>query len=257
MECHNRKDIKKINDHQQRLYENYEKKSIENYLDKFSVVLEFYKAKQEINILDIGGASGYFAMGLYKYFNEKNCKIVVFDSTKYDTWSAFSDKIDFVESSVDNLGKYFLDETFDIVFANRVFHHFVRNTWKETIGGINKVIGTIYSKLKKDGYFCILDHFYNGFMFDKITSKIVYSLTSCNISVIKYICKKFGAESAGVGVCFLSKKMWKNILAKNDFKIKNLIENKKELKLKMHKKILLCARKINLDNVIICERQNI
>jgi hypothetical protein len=93
-------------------------------------------------------------------------------------------------------------------------------------------------------------------LYDKITSKIIYALTSCKIQQVAELCRKLGAESAGTGVCFLSKKMWLNLLLKNNYKINNLTENKKPLKLKIYKKIFLCIKKITLNNIIISEKEN-
>jgi ubiquinone/menaquinone biosynthesis C-methylase UbiE len=246
--------IKTINSRQKELYETYEEGSAKIYLDNYSSVLEKIKTKDEIKILDIGGASGHYAMELYNYLAEKKRKITVLDSAKYETWERYSKEIEFIEESVDNIENLFSENTFDIVFANRVFHHLVRGTWKETIDGIKKTTREIYQIVNNDGWLCITDHFYNGMMYDKSSSRIIYGLTSCPLSAVVKMCKKLGAESAGVGVCFLSRKTWITYLEDAGFKIEKINENKKELKLKLYKKILLCSKKITLDNIIICKK---
>lgn len=246
--------IKIINSHQKELYETYEEGSAKIYLDNYSYVLEKIKTKDEVKILDIGGASGHYAVELYNYLAGRKRKITVLDSAKYDTWEKYSTEIEFIEESADNIEKLFSENTFDIVFANRVFHHFVRGTWKETMKGIRETTREIYKVLNKDGWFCITDHFYNGMAYDKSSSRIIYGLTSCSLPVIVKVCKRLGAESAGVGVCFLSQKTWINYLEDAGFKIEKMNENKKELKLKLYKKLLLCSKKITLDNIIICKK---
>jgi ubiquinone/menaquinone biosynthesis C-methylase UbiE len=246
--------IKIINSHQKHLYEAYEETNSKIYMDNYSDVLERIKTKDDIRILDIGGAGGHFAAQLYKFLDGMKRKITVLDSTEYGAWETYSRDIEFIKESVDNIDKLFSENTFDIVFANKVFHHFVKGSWKGTINGIKESLRKIYKILKTDGLLCAADHFYNGMVYDEITSRIIYGLTSCSIPAVVKTCKKLGAESAGTGVCFLSKKMWIKYIGEGGFKIEEINEIGRELKLKLYKKILLCAKKITLGNVIICKK---
>jgi ubiquinone/menaquinone biosynthesis C-methylase UbiE len=245
--------IKLINSNQKILYESYEKRSIDYFFQKYDTIFTEIDCRKNVNILDIGGASGYFAMALYEKFLEKKCNIFVIDTTAYDTWQEFNDKINFVKISANNIKEIFKENTFDLIFANRVFHHFVLNSWNKTIKNMFEILDQMKFILKEDGYICINDHYYNGFLFDKITSLIIYILTSCSLSPVIKLCKKMGAESAGIGVCFLSRKMWCSLFNKiglNDIYKKD--GNK--LKLKWYKRVLLCAKEITLDNVMVLKR---
>jgi ubiquinone/menaquinone biosynthesis C-methylase UbiE len=218
--------------------------------------LEKIKQKEDIKILDIGGASGYFALALSNYFQGKNCEIIIVDNTRYNTWDEFGDRIKFIEESANNLQKIFSDNTFDLVFANRVFHHFVNRTWKETIFCIGGIMRQIHGILKHDGYFCITDHFYNGALFDTSSSKIIYTLTSCKIPLLAKIFRKIGANSVGVGVCFLSRKMWFDLLDKHEFRIDELYEGDKmhwHFFRKIIYRIFLFVKNSQEDNILICK----
>jgi SAM-dependent methyltransferase len=245
--------IKLINLNQKSLYETYEKRSIDLFFGKYDEIFKEADNWENLNILDIGGASGYFAMALYEKFLKNGCNIFVVDTTKYDTWEKFNGRINFVKISANNLKQTFKENTFDLIFANRVFHHFVLESWSKTIKGMFEIMDQIKFILKNKGYLCINDHFYNGFLLDKITSFLIYTLTSCKLLLITKLCKKMGAESAGIGVCFLSEKMWYNLFSKIEFKVKYQ-KRGSELKLKWYKKILLCVRDITLDNVIILKK---
>jgi ubiquinone/menaquinone biosynthesis C-methylase UbiE len=118
-------------------------------------MFEKIKERKNIKILDIGGGSGYFAMAMYEKFYKNNCEIFVIDTTKYNTWEQNSDKIKFIENSANNLKILFESNTFDIIFANRVFHHFIQNTWEKSIEGMFGIMEQITFVLKEDGYFCI------------------------------------------------------------------------------------------------------
>ena len=245
-----------INDHQKREYEEYEKNTADNLSKQYSELLEKIKQKKEIKILDIGGASGYFSSALYNYFAAKNCEIIVLDNTCYDTWGEFGNKIKFIEDTANNLEKIFSAGTFDLVFANRVFHHFVKTNWEKTIINIADIMRQISKILKKDGYFCITDYFYDGALFDTSSSKIIYALTSCKIPVLVKIFRKIESKSAGIGVCFLSRNMWLNLLNKNGYIVDTLYEGHKvswKLARMIIYKIFLLIRNSQEDIIIICK----
>jgi ubiquinone/menaquinone biosynthesis C-methylase UbiE len=207
--------------------------------------------RKNLKILDIGGASGNFALSLSEFFSNIKCEIFVVDTTQYETWMQYKNKINFIEGSANKLTTIFREEKFDLIFANRVFHHFINRTWEKTIHGMIEIMKQIFTLLKQDGVFCINDHFYNGLFYDKATSKIIYMLTSCTLQPIVKLCKKLGAESAGVGACFLSKKMWITILTNTGFIIDRIMESEKAFKVNKIKKICLCNKSIVLDNIIL------
>jgi hypothetical protein len=123
------------------------------------------------------------------------------------------------------LDKLFEKETFDIVFAKYVFHHFIRKSWKSSIEGMKSIIKQINYILKENSYLCIVDSFYNGFLGDTSASKAIYTFTTCKIPILINIFKKLGSHSAGGGgVCFLSKKIWLDIISYGGFLIDELEE---------------------------------
>jgi ubiquinone/menaquinone biosynthesis C-methylase UbiE len=247
-----------INEHQKSKYGNCEKGDAENLIIKYEFVLEKVKSNTEINILDIGGASGHFAVGLYNYFYGKNCKITVIDATQYDTREEYSDKIIFRKESVNNLNRLYTNEYFDLIFVNRAFHHFVATTWDETIRNITDIMRQISILIKKDGYLCIADHFYNGLFFDVSASKMIYKLTSCKIPLIVKIFRSIDANSAGVGVCFLSKIMWYKIFEKNNLDVIYIKEGhrlkRNGLKMLIYR-ICLLIKDTQLNTIIVLKRR--
>ena len=243
-----------INKHQQQYYENIDKSYSVRLLKKFHDVLKKMENRHCIKILDIGGGSGYFSSLVYEYFFDMNidCEVFVIDTIKYDTWrnKIFHGKITFIEVSAERLSQVFEKETFDIVFAKYVFHHFVKDTWKKSIDCMTSIIMQIKYIIKKDSYLCIVDQFYNGLLGDTSASRMIYRFTSCRKSFFVKIFKNMGAQSAGVGVCFLSKKMWyKLFLAANFFVEK--IEEPLPRKMKWYMHIGLLLRTWNDGCVII------
>jgi len=248
-------DIKHINEYQKIQYEKLEKDMHKGLLSRFEPYLSKYKNSNSIKILDIGGASGYFAMEIKEYFANEDCEVTVVDNTAFDTWAGFSNRITFIQSSADKLDSIFDENTFDLIFVNRLFHHLVRENWKKTIEGISSIMGKIHKILKPDGQLCITDHFYDGLVFDEICSKVIYMISSSTFSPILKICKKFGSLSAGVGVCFLSYKMWVKLLNENNLQIDKLDLTNNEFITAIYKKILLLNSKNTLDNIIIAKKK--
>jgi len=247
-------EIKKINAFQEQYYEDIDKMASDWLLKRFEPTLRKFNGNGTIKVLDVGGGSGFFSMKIREYFSENNCEIYVLDTTKYKTWNEFSEKVTFIEDSAENIEKTFEDNKFDIVFAKYVFHHFVKNTWKDSIKSMEYIIGQINKVLKNNGRLCIVDQFYNGYPLDSNASKMIYMFTTCKFPLFPKIFKRLGAQSAGVGVCFLSKKMWLKLLSNNGFGIETL-EEPVPTKRKWYEHIGLLLKTWNDGCMIIANKQ--
>jgi len=232
--------MKTINAHQQKYYEDVDKELSEHFLDMFSGILEKVKKRETIKILDIGGGSGYFSNLVHEYFSDINCEIYVIDTTRYDTWTELSDKITFIEGSAEDIDKLFEAETFDIVFAKFVFHHFVKNTWTGSVKCMKSVMPQIKTVLKKDSYLCMVEELFDGFFGSTSASRMIYFFTTVKIPFLARFFKNMGAQSAGVGVCFLSKKMLYKLFKDSNLEIEESKETPvREMKWYMHVGLLL------------------
>ena len=243
--------MQEINAHQRTLYEKYDFEGSRRYLDKYCKHLACFTHRKALKILDIGGASGYFAWILKEHFQNAQVEVYVLDSSQYDSWAedALGKDIHFICASVENISTLFRENTFDIIFANRVFHHFIDKSWKKSLQGMEASLVAISKILKEDGMLCIMDHFYNGIVVDPAASFIIYSLTSVKNSFFARIIKKLGAMTAGVGVCFLSEKMWMKKVTSAGFEILN-VERSACDKLKFLKKVALLCKSVSRNNII-------
>lgn len=185
-----------------------------------------------------------------------NIEAYVLDSARYQQWDdePFKSTVHYVCNSVENLLEIFEKETFDIVFANRVFHHFVDKTYKKTLSGMQRAMAAISIILKKDGILCIQDEFCDGFLFDGATSWIIYHLTRIKNPTLSSIFLKMGAMSAGVGVCFLSEKMWTDFLSQGGLHVTE-IKQSNIYKLRNIMKVCLMNKRHTRDNYIYAVRQ--
>lgn len=247
--------MEKINSHQQSLYERWASGGSTEHVQRFAKYLDRYRNKAELRILDIGGATGDFAYGIKRYFGDIDIQVSVIDPTEYSTWSPekLGNEIQFICDSSENIEKLFMPQSFDLVFANRVIHHFVQPGWRRSLQGIENVMRSVNTILKDDGLFCIMDHFYNGCFFDCSSSFLVHSFTSIKNPTIAGWVKKMGAESAGVGTCFLSEKMWMDKLNKTGFDIRH-IEKTQPDKMTLAKAVLM-FKSASRDNIIIAAKK--
>lgn len=252
--------MRNINGHQKSVYAEYERQGSERYFKRYEAYLSAFKDRDTLRILDIGGASGYFAMQLKSHFQNKNVEIYVLDITEYDTWrqAEFGRDIHFVCDSVENIGTIFQKNFFDMIFANRVFHHFVDESWKKTLAGMETSMKLIRQLLRRDGVFFVMDHFYDGLICDAATSFLIYHATSIKLPLLAGLVKKLGADTAGVGVCFQSEKMWTERIQKCGFRL-NQIERSPCDKVRFLKRLLLLIKKARRNNVICavpnCEKE--
>lgn len=145
--------------------------------------------------------------------------------------------------------RLFEENTFDLVFANRVFHHFVEKRYKQTLEGMDKALFAIARILKPEGMLCIMDHFYDGLIFDGAASRLIYGYTSIRNPVLASIVKKLGAMTAGVGVCFQSEKMWIRRVEKN-FTIRELQRMPCD-RLSLLKRIGLLCKQMRRNNILL------
>jgi SAM-dependent methyltransferase len=245
----------KINANQKAKYAEYELRNKDTFCLSFDAVLAKVSDRQNIKILDIGGASGYFAQALATRFSGNACSVFVVDTTRYDTWND-SGGVNFIEASADELAALFEEGTFDLIFANRVIHHLVKASWGKSLLSIEHVMRQMAQLLNSDGYLCITDHFYNGALFDSAASRIIFALTSCGFPPVASLCRKLGAESAGVGVCFLSKRLWEYMfgMSKLQLEIFNAgwIVNHKR-----YKRFFLFIKSCVHDNIMILSKCDI
>jgi ubiquinone/menaquinone biosynthesis C-methylase UbiE len=147
----------------------------------------------------------------------------------------------------------FEEKTFDYIFCNLVFHHLLGEDFKSSEKIRETVLTKIGKVLKDDGHVGIIEIFNDGFIVDSISCRILYNLTSMTNPVMVKIFRILGSYSAGVGVCMLSKKMWKRLIGKCNLKIVQEIDSP-PAKLNIIKKIGLLNKRYSEHNLMVLEK---
>jgi SAM-dependent methyltransferase len=170
--------------------------------------------KGKFRFLDIGGGNGLFADKLL--LNYPNSEGTVLDNSELliQKNKVNSRKV-LICDSVESLS--LLNQKYDIIFFNWLLHHLVGNSYTESKNNILSALNSAVPLLSEYGRISIYENMYDGLILDSLPSSLIYNLTSNR--AIAQITRKMGANTAGVGVCFLSKNQWISTLKKTDLEL--------------------------------------
>ena len=188
--------------------------AVVNQIDK-------YFATGRFTFLDIGGGNGVFTDRILKHYPQSEAILLDNAPNLIEINTQHSRKT-IIMDSVENLENYLSNYKIDIVFINWVLHHLVSNSYKKTRSNIVNTL-SIIKRDKQIKYLAVFENMYNGIVFDSLPSRLIYQITS--LQSIKLLARKMGANTAGIGVSFLSKKMWMelfgNIFGKTNIDVKD------------------------------------
>ena len=105
-----------------------------------------------------------------------------------------------------------LDENigqFDVITINWVLHHLVAGRYAETRTCQIDALRNLKRLMKPGAYLLAFENIYEGQIIDEGPSRIIHGLTASKI--LASLTARLGANTAGVGVCFHSKKGWQKI----------------------------------------------
>ena len=177
----------------------------------------------DFSFLDIGGGNGKFADKILHYY-PKSVGTVMDNSQLLLNKNELNNTKKLIYDSVENLNKY--KEKYDLVSLNWLLHHLVGTSYNETRKNIIRTLNNVKHLLTDSGRVCIWENIYNGIIFDALPSHIIFSLTSSQL--LTPFTKKMGANTAGIGVCFLSNKQWMFDLEQLNFKLLEYTEIDKQ-----------------------------
>ena len=164
----------------------------------------------KFTFLDIGGGNGVFSDRIINHYPLSEA-IILDNAPNLIEINIQHPRKTIIMDSVENLENYLNTYNVDIVFINWVLHHLVSDSYKKTRNNIVNTLKIIKNN-KHIKYVSIFENMYNGIIFDSLPSKLIFHITS--FKFIKHFARKMGANTAGVGVSFLSKKMWIKLLSK-------------------------------------------
>jgi SAM-dependent methyltransferase len=104
-------------------------------------------------------------------------------------------------------------DRFDLIMFNWVLHHLVEKaSYRKTRRNIDAALADAKALLAPQGRISVFENAYQGWVFHWAPGRIVYHMTSSRL--LAPLARRGGANTAGVGVCFLSRKQWLDTFAK-------------------------------------------
>lgn len=173
----------------------------------------------EFHCLDVGGGAGRFGDLILDAY--PHSQVTILDNSDYLLrQNSQSSRKTTIHADAFEVNKVFQnkDHSFDIVILNHVIHHFIGDSYAETISIQKDILAKIFMGLPDKSYVFIVENAYNGVYFNDLPGKIIYKLTSLKNFVTPLV-KRLGANTAGTGVCFHSNKFWENLFLEIGFKI--------------------------------------
>lgn len=164
----------------------------------------------DFSFLDVGGGNGVFADQILERFPKARGTLLDNSYTLLDRNKPNVRKR-LVYGSAMDLEKTFKDQTFDLIFFNWILHHLVADSYGKSVDNIRACLMAAQGITSARGYISVYENMYNGWLISNVPGRLVFFLTS-NERLAPLV-RKFGANTAGVGVCFLSKNAWGKLLA--------------------------------------------
>ncbi len=183
-------------DRQEHLWPSY-------WQDLAALVAQHFGARPFLH-LDAGGGNGALADRLLAQFSR--CASIVMDSAplllarnqphpRKRTWCA----------AVERLAE-FPEKRFDLITANCLLHHLVRGSYHATRAYQRGILRTLAGSLRPGGRLFVCEHLYESWLLAGLPGWLIYQATASR--PLAPLVRRAGANSAGVGVCFLSAEQW-------------------------------------------------
>jgi len=134
---------------------------------------------------------------------------------------------------------------FDLLTFHWLLHHLVGNTYAESRGYQLSALKTARGLLTQRGRVSIFENDYNGWLPDPFPTFSIY-LATASVTLTP-LARALGANTAGVGVCFNSRKGWQKILRRSGLALIDYAEpDTWERRLHWHSRFLLGLRDVRV-----------
>lgn len=188
----------------------------------------------EFSFIDIGGGNGSFTDHvLDQYPNSQgvvldNSSLLIKKNKDHPRKRVFNTPAEELEKV--------LDEKFDVVFLNFILHHLVGDSYALTRKNQLDLLKTSKNLLTENGRLSIYENMYDGALVHFLPSHLIFHITSSK--TIGNLTRRLGANTGGVGVCFLSKKQWHSVLKESNIKTTQYTDDKHFI-IPLYQKIIL------------------
>jgi ubiquinone/menaquinone biosynthesis C-methylase UbiE len=156
------------------------------------------------SFLDIGGGNGVFADRVLDNYPEASAAVLD-NSDKLLARNRPDSRKVLIHASASDL-EHVVDRCYDVIFFNWVLHHLLGSSYATTLQNMRLALSDAVSFLTERGRVSVFENMYDGLVVDGLPSRLIYTLTSSRR--LAPFTRRMGANTAGVGVCFLSRRAW-------------------------------------------------
>lgn len=164
---------------------------------------EQFKGRGTFRFLDVGGGNGRFADRVLDAYPDAHC-VVLDNADQLLSKNTPHPRKSLQLASAADLTRLLSGERFDLIFFNLVLHHMVTKQYSATRMLQARILGQGASLLAPGGVISITEDIYEGIASQALPGWLIYQLTSSRL--LASLTARLGANTAGVGVCFLSPK---------------------------------------------------
>lgn len=187
------------------------------------------------SFLDIAGGTGMFANRILDRYPQA-VGTLVDNSQQMLDYNAQHPRKSLILSSAEDLDRWTRGQRYDIIFLNFALHHFIVDSYSGTRAMQRKILAMSGGMLAPNGRVSIMEHMCNGALHQNWPSFVIFQLTSSKR--LAKLMRRLGANTAGVGVCFLDHRQWCLEIARASLRVEHYHEAEHRLS-RLHQTALL------------------
>ncbi|MDR1671425.1 MAG: class I SAM-dependent methyltransferase [Alistipes sp.] len=161
----------------------------------------------EFTFMDIGGGNGVFTDRILERYPRSRA-LLLDNAAGLLSINKPHPRKTIIDDTAANLASHLSDNTVDLVFINWVLHHLVSPTWRGTRGNVTTLLGALASDANVRRV-CVFENSYNGLVFNNLPGRLIFESTS--LKWLSGFTRRMGANTAGVGVAFRSRRAWERL----------------------------------------------
>ena len=174
--------------------------------------------RPDLRFIDLGGGNGVFAdrvMDAYPMATGvvgDNAAMLL--AKHHERQGKTSVQVDALNLPAAQLGRA------DVVFLNWILHHLVvTGDYARTRRNILRTLNDVRWLLQPGGRVSVYEDMYDGAVVHNAPSHLIFAATSSRR--LAGMTRRFGANTAGVGVCFQSERSWRRLFAEAGYEVES------------------------------------
>ncbi|HEY2464420.1 MAG TPA: class I SAM-dependent methyltransferase [Steroidobacteraceae bacterium] len=174
-------------------------------------------------ILDIGGGNGKFMDRLLAEFPDAEGYLIDISQNLLDK-NQPNPKKHLIHGSFEDLPKLLPGKTFDLVTINWVLHHLIGPSYRRSVENVEQALAMTSGMLSPQGLILVAENEYQGLLESNVPSHVIYTITRIRNPAFVGLARRY-FNTAGVGVCFQSKRGWFNIFKRTGLRVDYYLQN--------------------------------